>query len=113
MSRRSSARPSTSAKTKKARAERERAEAKQKVAALAENYGFSVSELFSSSRGSKGSKVAVKYRNPDNSGETWTGRGRAPTHPDRGGEKIVIDAAFIERNIGDLVRNADLSRFIL
>ena len=35
------------------------------------------------------------------------------TAPDRGGEKIVVDAAFIERNIGDLVRNADLSRFIL
>ena len=35
------------------------------------------------------------------------------TATDRFGEKIVIDAAFVEKNIGDLARNADLSRFIL
>src|SRR6185437_610606 len=35
------------------------------------------------------------------------------TAPDRSGEAITIDADFIERNIGDLARNADLSRFIL
>ncbi len=57
--------------------ERERAELKQKIASLAENAGFSVSELFGSGRG-KGSKVAVKYRNKDNPTETWTGRGRQP-----------------------------------
>ena len=33
--------------------------------------------------------------------------------PDRGGETIVIDAAYVEANIGDLARNTDLSRFIL
>jgi ATP-dependent HslUV protease ATP-binding subunit HslU len=33
--------------------------------------------------------------------------------PDRSGETIVVDAAFVERNVGDLARNADLSRFIL
>jgi ATP-dependent HslUV protease ATP-binding subunit HslU len=33
--------------------------------------------------------------------------------PDRSGEKIVLDANFIEKNVGDLARNADLSRFIL
>ncbi len=57
--------------------ERERAELKQKIASLAENAGFSVSELFGSGRG-KGSKVAVKYRNKDNPTETWTGLGRQP-----------------------------------
>ncbi len=35
------------------------------------------------------------------------------TAPDRAGETITIDAAFVEKNIGDLARNADLSRFIL
>ena len=35
------------------------------------------------------------------------------TAPDRAGETIAIDAAFVEKNIGDLARNADLSRFIL
>ena len=33
--------------------------------------------------------------------------------PDRAGETIAIDADFIERNVGDLAKNADLSRFIL
>ena len=35
------------------------------------------------------------------------------TAPDRSGEAISIDAAFVERNVGDLARNTDLSRFIL
>jgi ATP-dependent HslUV protease ATP-binding subunit HslU len=33
--------------------------------------------------------------------------------PDRSGETIQIDAAFVEKNVGDLAKNADLSRFIL
>jgi ATP-dependent HslUV protease ATP-binding subunit HslU len=33
--------------------------------------------------------------------------------PDRSGETVAIDAAFIEKNVGDLAKNADLSRFIL
>jgi ATP-dependent HslUV protease ATP-binding subunit HslU len=33
--------------------------------------------------------------------------------PDRAGEKITIDAAYVQQNIGDLAKNADLSRFIL
>jgi ATP-dependent HslUV protease ATP-binding subunit HslU len=35
------------------------------------------------------------------------------TAPDRSGEAIVIDAAYVETHIGDLADNADLSRFIL
>jgi ATP-dependent HslUV protease ATP-binding subunit HslU len=35
------------------------------------------------------------------------------TAPDRSGEAIVIDAAYVEAHIGDLADNADLSRFIL
>ena len=35
------------------------------------------------------------------------------TATDRAGESITIDADFVEENIGDLARNADLSRFIL
>ena len=35
------------------------------------------------------------------------------TAPDRSGETVTIDRAFVQRNIGDLARNADLSRFIL
>ncbi|MBN33747.1 MAG: HslU--HslV peptidase ATPase subunit [Rhodospirillaceae bacterium] len=35
------------------------------------------------------------------------------TAPDRGGETIVIDAAFVHERVGELAKNADLSRFIL
>jgi ATP-dependent HslUV protease ATP-binding subunit HslU len=35
------------------------------------------------------------------------------TATDRSGEKVLIDAAFVERHVGDLAENADLSRFIL
>jgi ATP-dependent HslUV protease ATP-binding subunit HslU len=35
------------------------------------------------------------------------------TAADRSGEKVRIDADFVERHIGDLAANADLSRFIL
>ena len=33
--------------------------------------------------------------------------------PDRSGETVKIDAAYVEKHIGDLAKNADLSRFIL
>jgi ATP-dependent HslUV protease ATP-binding subunit HslU len=33
--------------------------------------------------------------------------------PDRSGETVKIDAAFVQAHIGDLAKNADLSRFIL
>jgi len=33
--------------------------------------------------------------------------------PDRSGQTITIDGAFVEKAIGDLARNADLGRFIL
>jgi len=32
---------------------------------------------------------------------------------DRSGETVTIDAAYVEVRVGDLARNADLSRFIL
>ena len=35
------------------------------------------------------------------------------TAPDRSGEHIAIDGAFVEAHVGDLADNADLSRFIL
>jgi ATP-dependent HslUV protease ATP-binding subunit HslU len=35
------------------------------------------------------------------------------TAPDRPGDKVTIDAAYVEKHIGDLAKNTDLSRFIL
>jgi ATP-dependent HslUV protease ATP-binding subunit HslU len=33
--------------------------------------------------------------------------------PDRGGDVVVVDADFVEKNIGALARSADLSRYVL
>jgi ATP-dependent HslUV protease ATP-binding subunit HslU len=35
------------------------------------------------------------------------------TASDRPGEKIVVDGDYVEKHIGDLARNRDLSRFVL
>jgi ATP-dependent HslUV protease ATP-binding subunit HslU len=35
------------------------------------------------------------------------------TAPDRGGEEIVIDAAFVEKHVGAMARSTDLSRYVL
>ncbi|NDV02791.1 ATP-dependent protease ATPase subunit HslU [Pseudoroseicyclus tamaricis] len=35
------------------------------------------------------------------------------TAPDKGGESVVVDEAFVEKNVGDLARSADLSRYVL
>ena len=54
----------------------ERADALQNARSLVETYDLTVDELFGKQK-SSGKAVAVKYRNPE-TGETWTGRGRAP-----------------------------------
>ena len=58
--------------------ERERNEARQEVMALVAKRGLSITDVFGTGRSTKGSKVAVKYRNSDNPDDTWTGRGRQP-----------------------------------
>ena len=35
------------------------------------------------------------------------------TAPDRAGESIAVDADFVEKNLGELTRSADLSRYVL
>jgi ATP-dependent HslUV protease ATP-binding subunit HslU len=35
------------------------------------------------------------------------------TAPDRSGETVTIDGAFVQKNVGELAKNVDLSRFIL
>jgi DNA-binding protein H-NS len=60
--------------------QREKADGIAKAKVIIEQYGLNASDLFSrkagSSRGTSG-KVAPKYRDPS-TGETWTGRGKAP-----------------------------------
>ncbi|GFE64540.1 ATP-dependent protease ATPase subunit HslU [Litoreibacter roseus] len=33
--------------------------------------------------------------------------------PDRGGEKILVDAAFVDQHLGELTKSADVSRYVL
>ncbi len=33
--------------------------------------------------------------------------------PDKSGQAIVVDAAYVQKHIGDLAKNADLSRYAL
>ncbi len=57
----------------------EKADGIAKAKVIIEQYGLNASDLFSRKAGlkSSGGKVAPKYRNPA-SGDTWTGRGKAP-----------------------------------
>jgi DNA-binding protein H-NS len=55
----------------------ERAALRQKMADMAKEHGFDIRELVDGRRKSKG-QVAVKYRDPKNPENTWTGRGRMP-----------------------------------
>jgi DNA-binding protein H-NS len=60
-------------------AERDNLRAQMEV--MAARAGLSLSEIVRETRMQsklKGAKVAIKYRNPKNSAETWTGRGRKP-----------------------------------
>lgn len=60
-------------------AEKEKAEGVAKVKAIMEQYCLVPSDIFSKKVGGprQGVKVAPKYKNPL-TGETWTGRGKAP-----------------------------------
>jgi DNA-binding protein H-NS len=55
----------------------ERTKLRQRILAMVKEHGFEIQELFGKARNRKGS-VAVKYRDPKNPENTWTGRGRMP-----------------------------------
>ena len=55
-------------------------EVKQQLIAKAEAEGFSIEELFGSKKSNskpKG-KVAMRYQNPNNKDQQWSGRGNSP-----------------------------------
>lgn len=60
---------------------RELNDAVSKVRALVAEFALTAEDIFPPARaaraGSTGAKVAPKYKNPE-TGETWTGRGKAP-----------------------------------
>ena len=53
-----------------------RDEVRRNVTAMLKDHGLSIGDLFG--KGRKGGAVAVKYRDPKNPENTWTGRGRMP-----------------------------------
>ena len=55
----------------------ERAALRQKMTDMAKEHGFDIRELMDGRKKGKGT-VAVKYRDPKNPENTWTGRGRMP-----------------------------------
>ena len=60
--------------------DRERIDVREKIQAMAKEHGFEVSELFTGrGKGGRGKATGtVKYRNPDDHSQTWSGRGRKP-----------------------------------
>jgi DNA-binding protein H-NS len=55
----------------------ERVELREKMAAMAKAHGLTIPEVFGKNgRGKGNGSVAVKYRDPKNPSNTWTGRGR-------------------------------------
>jgi DNA-binding protein H-NS len=56
----------------------ERLELRQKLIDTAKQHGFDLHELFGKRRRGGRGTVAIKYRDPKNRENTWTGRGRMP-----------------------------------
>lgn len=62
-------------KTSEREAKKNALAAAQKAAA---EHGFSLDEILAGKKAVPGPKSAPKYANPDDSSQTWTGRGRQP-----------------------------------
>ena len=69
------------ARIERAKVERQGAERialRQKLTDMAKEHGFDIRDLLDGRGKGKRGKVAIKYRDPSNSANTWTGRGRMP-----------------------------------
>jgi DNA-binding protein H-NS len=58
--------------------DRQKAEARAKVEALARDLGYSLAELVGTETKSSRAPAVAKYRHPENPALTWSGRGRKP-----------------------------------
>ncbi len=56
---------------------REREAARKEAEAAVAKYGFSLEDITGGGK-TKSSGAKIKYRNPDNPEQTWSGRGRKP-----------------------------------
>jgi DNA-binding protein H-NS len=54
--------------------------AREQILHIAQSAGLSIDDILASKapKRVKSASVAVKYRNPDDASQTWTGRGRQP-----------------------------------
>lgn len=55
----------------------ERAALRERILSMVKEAGFEINDIFGKGRQGTGN-VAVKYRDPQNPENTWTGRGRMP-----------------------------------
>jgi len=60
------------------RAEADKDDTRKKIAEMAADAGYSVEELFGSKPARKRAHAKVKYRDPKNVANAWSGRGRMP-----------------------------------
>jgi DNA-binding protein H-NS len=60
------------------RSEAEKTETRKRLESLAAEAGFSVEELFGVQNGRKRAPAKIKYRDPKNPENAWSGRGRMP-----------------------------------
>ena len=58
--------------------DRQKAEARTKMEALARDLGYSLAELVGTETKTTRAPAAAKYRHPENPALTWSGRGRKP-----------------------------------
>lgn len=58
--------------------ERQKAEARTKLEAIAKEMGYSLAELIDVEVKTSRAPAVAKYRHPENAALTWSGRGRKP-----------------------------------
>ncbi len=74
--------------------DRQKAEARAKVEALARDLGYSLAELVGTETKTARAPAAPKYRHPENPALTWSGRGRKP--------QWFVEALEAGKTAGDL-----------
>ncbi|MDK3019369.1 H-NS histone family protein [Pseudodonghicola flavimaris] len=76
---------------------RQKAEARNKVEAVAREMGYSLAELVGTEMKTTRMPAAAKYRHPENPSLTWSGRGRKP--------QWFVEALAAGKTTGDLAIN--------
>jgi DNA-binding protein H-NS len=65
-------------KEMKKREQQDLTKAREQILAIAQSVGMPLKELIGTGVRAKTGTVAVRFRNPDNATQQWTGRGRQP-----------------------------------